>query len=191
MSRVRNRVRWGTAAACMLLLLGSVPVVWGLATYVHLVRLRVELTDARSRVEAACRSRVELVSSLIQSADAFACVEPERLAALRGATERAVPGVQFGRILEDPRSYQDFRSKQNELTARLSEIWSAASVDSRAGALVIVEDFRSSLERSDETLTAGLEGLDRRIEAYRAATAGFSGSTVARIAGLGSPKPRS
>ena len=63
--------------------------------------------------------------------------------------------------------------------------------DSRAGALVILEDFRSNLERSDALLADGFDGLDRRIEAYRAATAGFSGSTVARITGLGSPKPRS
>lgn len=40
-------------------------------------------------------------------------------------------------------------------------------------------------------LTDCFEGLDRCIEAYRAAAASFSGSTVARITGLGSPRLRS
>ena len=136
MTRPRTRFRWGTAMVGALLLLGSAPIVWGLATYVRLVRLRVEVTDACSRVEAASRSRVELVSSLIQSADAFACLDTARLVELRGATERAAPGILLGRILEDPRSYQDFRRNQSELSAQLPEIWSAMKADSRAGALV-------------------------------------------------------
>ena len=191
MTRPRNRVRWGTAIAGALVLLGSATMVWGCVTYLHLLRLRVEVTDACSRVEAASRSRVELVSGLIRSADAFACLDTSRLADLRGTTERAVPGSLLGHILEDPRSYQDFRRNQAELSTELSEIWSAMETDSRAGALVILEDFPSRLERSDALLADVFVGLDRRIEAYRAATTSFSGSTVARITGLGSPRPRS
>ena len=191
MTKPRNRFRWSKATAGALLLLGSATMLWGAATYVRLVRLRVDVTDACSRVEATSRSRVELVSGLIESANAFACLDTARLAELREATERAVPGVLLGQILEEPRSYQDFRRNQSELSTELSEIWPAMTTDPRTGALVILEDFRWKLERSDALLADGLEGLDRRIEAYRAATARFSGSAVARITGLGSPRPRS
>ncbi len=190
-TRPRNRFRWGTAIAGALLLFGSATMVWGFATYLHLLRLRVEVTDACSWVEAASRSRVELVSGLIRSAGAFACLDTARLAELRGTTERAVPGILLGHILEDPQPYRDFRRNQAELSMELSEIWSAMDTDSRAGALVILEDFPSRLERSDALLADGFAGLDRCIERYRVATASFSGSTVARITGLGSPRSRS
>ncbi len=72
MTKPRNRFRWSTATACALLLLGSATMIWGAATYVRLVRLRVEVTDACSRIEATSRSRVELVAGLIESANAFA-----------------------------------------------------------------------------------------------------------------------
>ena len=191
MTKPRNRFRWSTATACALLLLGSATMIWGAATYVRLVRLRVEVTDACSRIEATSRSRVELVAGLIESANAFACLGTARLAELRKAAERAAPGVLLGHVLEEPRSYQDFRRNQSELSTELSEIWPAVTADPRTGPLVILGDFRWRLDRSDVLLADGFDGLDRRIEAYRAATASFSGSAVARITGLGSPRPRS
>ena len=63
--------------------------------------------------------------------------------------------------------------------------------DTRTGALMILEDFRWRLERSDARIADAFDGLDRRIAAYRATTASFCGSTVARITGLRSPRPRS
>lgn len=191
MTRVRSRFRWAAAIAAVLVLLGSTTLLWGFATYVRMVRLRVGVTDAYSRVEATGRSRVELASSLIQSADAFACLDTARLAQLQGAVDGAAPGILLGHVLENPGPYRDLREGQGRLTTELAATWPTIRLNPRAGARVLLEDFQSRLERQGVLLADGMDGLERSIEAYRAVAASFPGSTVARIAGLGETKPQS
>jgi hypothetical protein len=137
-------------------LAGVVCVAWGFAVYVHLVQLQVRVADARSRVEAAGRSRVELAANLIQGSVDFHCLEADRLALLRVATDGAGRAFMAPRILDEVEPYREFLVAQE-----------------------------SRLEQASLLLADGLGQLDRSLEAYRSETSRFPGSLIAGVAWRG------
>jgi hypothetical protein len=157
-------------------------LAWGLVVYVGLVRLQVCVTDAGSRVEAASRSRAGLAANVTHAAVAFDCVPPQRLAALRRAIDRAGGTLLVPRMLEDARSYREFRSAQDDLTSALEELWPVLRASRRAGARFLVEDLQASLERAHASLTERLGDLDRSLDAYHARSARFPASLIAAMA---------
>jgi hypothetical protein len=166
-------------------LAGVVCVAWGFAVYVHLVQLQVRVADARSRVEAAGRSRVELAANLIQGSVDFHCLEADRLALLRVATDGAGRALIAPRILDEVEPYPEFLVAQDRLSSALKGTWPVVRRSREAGARILVEDLESRLEQASLLLADGLGQLDRSLEAYRSETSRFPGSLIAGVAWRG------
>jgi hypothetical protein len=177
----RARRRWGPALAAVGLA-SIATLAWGLVVFVGLVRLQVHVTDAGSRVEAASRSRAELAANVTHAAAAFDCVAPDRLAALRSATERAGGALLGPRILDDPGSYRQFLLAQDDLTSALDEVWPVLRASRRAGPRFLVEDLHANLEQARASLTRRLGDLDRSVDAYHARSTRFPASLIAGMA---------
>jgi len=152
-----------------------------MASYVGLLRLEVRVTDASDRVEAASRSRAELVANVIHASTAFDCFAAERLAKLRGAAERAGQTHLAPRILEEPALYREFLLAQDELTQAVGEFWTSLQSQGDEGALVLVEDLRGSVEEVENLLLEQLAELDRSIDTYHARSGRFPRSVIAAM----------
>jgi hypothetical protein len=118
---------------------------------------------------------------------AFHCLDPDRLAELRSATDRAENVSLAPRILEDPQRYTEFLLAQDRLTAALDETWPLVRTSTEAGARVLVEDLEARLDGAGTLLAQGLGELDRSVEAYRAKTSRFPGSMIAGVAWRSGP----
>jgi hypothetical protein len=176
----RTRNRWSLALAGVFLA-GVAAVAWGFAAYVGLLRLQVRVTDAGSRVEAASRSRAELAANVLHTADAFACLAPDRLTALREATDRASRALLVPRVFDVPEPHREILLAQDDLTAVLEDVWPTLRAAQGAGARVLVEDLESSLERARGSLVERLGELERSIDAYRSRASRFPVSVIAGV----------
>jgi hypothetical protein len=176
-----TRNRWSLALAGVVLA-GIAAVAWGLAIYLGLVRLQVQVTDVGSRVEAASRSRAELAANVIHTVDALACLDPDRLTALRKATDRASRAQLVPRVFGEPEPHREILLAQEDLTTVLEDFWPTLRTTQRAGARVLVEDLESRLESAGVSLVERFGELERSIDAYQAATSRFPGSVIAGVA---------
>jgi len=177
----RTRNRWSLALAGVVLA-AVAAVGWGFDVYLGLLRLQVRVTDAGSRVEAASRSRAELAANMLHTAGAFACLAPDRLTALREATDRASRALLVPRVFDEPEPHREILLAQNDLTTVLDDVWPTLRATQGAGARVLVEDFESSLEQARGSLVERLGELQRCIDAYRDETSRFPGSVIAGVA---------
>jgi hypothetical protein len=157
--------------------------VWGLASYVSLMRLEVRVTDASERVGATSRSRAQLAANVIHASAAFDCLTPERRDTLRHAAERAGHAPLAADIVEEPERYREFLSAQDELTSALENVWSLLQSNGDIGARVLVEDLRGSVEQLEANLHEQIGELEQRVDAYHAGRGQFPRSWIAAIAG--------
>jgi hypothetical protein len=177
----RTRYRWPLALAGVALA-GITGVAWGMAVYIGLVRLQVRAMDVGSRVEAASRARAELAANVIHTADAFACLAPDRLTALREATDRATRARIAPRLLDEPEPHREILLAHEDLTSVLEEFWPTLRATRGAGAHVLAEDLETRLESARLAIVECLSELEGSIDAYEAATSRFPGSVVASVA---------
>jgi hypothetical protein len=177
----RTRNRWSLALAG-LVLAGLAAVAWGLAIYIGLVRLQVQVTDLGSRVEAASRSRAELAANVIHTVDALACLDPDRLTALRKATDRASQAQLLPGVFDEPEPHREILLAQEDLTSVLEDFWPTLRTTQGAGARVLVEDLQSRIESARVSLVERFGELERGIDAYQAATSRFPGFVIAGVA---------
>jgi len=180
-----TRRRWWLAlAAVALACVGA--LWWGAAVSIDLLRSQVRVADARLRLDAVGRTRVELAANLVHGSATLHCLGAERLARLREATEHAA-----GARLElsrpgDSGSDGSFREAQERLGAALERVWPEVRDSRSPGAADLADDLQPRLADVETLLGERLDELNRLLADYRTKTSRFPGSL---IAGVLSPGP--
>jgi hypothetical protein len=162
---------------------------WIGLSYLQLARQQVELAMASAEVEAASRARVGLVTNLLHSADAFACLDEGRRDGIADAASRAGRARMTAGATLDLEAYGEFLTAQQSLSAALEGLWPAVEASGAAGASLVEADLRAGLERAGLHLTERIADFDRRLERHRRTSERFPGSLVAGLAPEGSVAP--
>ena len=152
---------------------------WTMQAYVDLVRLEASVVDTRARVETAGRIRLELVENLLRDArtgrrtEALAQVD---LAATRVREQGLLPAG-----LESDGCTLEFRDAQGQLTAALDAVWDGRTGTQDRSVELTISDLKPEIQRWSAILERGLEQLEKQLESFRSAAAGFPGALIAAI----------
>jgi hypothetical protein len=179
-SRTALALVCGAAVACVAI---GTAVAWAGSTYLALVELEVEVTDAAARFEAARLGRAALVENLLEAADDHWGPDAGgRLGRIAELAERAEAIVLPRPVWRHPLETRAVEIAQQELSEALGELRLVPD-PSGADEVVAVDELARRIARASEQLDDALGRLEHSLDSYERAIGTFPASLFAGIAG--------
>lgn len=182
---MNRKLSVGIVALIVVLIAGTLLLVWGISTYNRIITLDEQVKSAWSQVESQYQRRYDLIPNLVETVKGFARQEREVLENVTKARAsvgqlNVTPG-----ILTDPQAFSRFQAAQDGLGSALSRL---LAVVENYPTLKSNENFlqlQSQIEGTENRITVARNRFNEAVQGYNTTIRRFPGSIIAGITGFG------
>ncbi|GJQ20650.1 MAG: hypothetical protein HBSIN02_10050 [Bacteroidia bacterium] len=182
---MNKKLSVGIVSLIVILIAGSLLLVWGISTYNRIVTLDEQVKSAWSQVESQYQRRYDLIPNLVETVKGFARQEREVLENVTNARARVGQLNVSPQVLTDPQAFSQFQRAQDGLSSALSRL---LAVVENYPTLKSNENFlqlQSQLEGTENRITVARNRFNEAVQSYNTMIRRFPGSVIAGMTGFG------
>ena len=150
------------------------PIIYYIATYNRLIRLKNHVTESWSNVDVVLRRRYDLIPNLVETVKAYAAHEAKLFADIAALREAAMRSVTSGVV--KARAETAMVNEVNKLLVRIE-----AYPDLKSSANFL--QLQNELVETEDRIAAARRFYNSNVREYNAAIASFPSSIIANAGG--------